>query len=123
MRNHSNLNPNLPIDRGVQAETLEYNGADTRDPDAYPLSVKLRHLSPEEANPNAGKDSNGATSGLVGSNLNGQSWESYASQNKPADGTLETVQAKYVLGCDGAHSWVRSQIGVKMEGSSKESVW
>ncbi|EMC94079.1 hypothetical protein BAUCODRAFT_124812 [Baudoinia panamericana UAMH 10762] len=28
----------------------------------------------------------------------------------------ETVRAKYVVGCDGAHSWVRKQLGIRMEG-------
>ncbi|KAM0406624.1 hypothetical protein ACHAPZ_003392 [Fusarium culmorum] len=53
----------------------------------------------------------------------GENWEAYANRSSGLEGRIETVQAKYVLGCDGAHSWVRSQIGVKMEGSSKESVW
>lgn len=95
----------------------------TSEPDAYPVSVKLRYLSHEEANPSTGATSEAATSGLVGSNLMGESWESYATRNKGNEGKTEIVQAKYVLGCDGAHSWVRSQIGIKMEGSSTESVW
>ncbi|KFA68905.1 hypothetical protein S40285_08992 [Stachybotrys chlorohalonatus IBT 40285] len=119
----SNLNPALPIDRGVQAETLQIDQAMTSEPDAYPVSVKLRYLSHEEANPSTGATSEAATSGLVGSNLMGESWESYATRNKGNEGKTEIVQAKYVLGCDGAHSWVRSQIGIKMEGSSTESVW
>lgn len=123
IRDHSNLNPYLPIDRGIQAESLEVDPSLTSDPAAYPVSVKLRHLSFEEANPSIGTDVDGITSGLVGSNLNGESWESYAANKKVDEGTIETVHAKYVLGCDGAHSWVRSQIGVKMEGSSKEAVW
>jgi phenol 2-monooxygenase len=38
------------------------------------------------------------------------------------DGILENVKAKYVVGCDGAHSWVRSQLEFRMEGdqSSKQ---
>jgi phenol 2-monooxygenase len=92
-------------------------------PDAYPLTVDLRHLRPDEANLGGGTEANGATSGLVGSNLNGQSWDSYVALKVSEGSTLETVRAKYVLGCDGAHSWVRSQAGIKMEGSSKESIW
>ena len=35
----------------------------------------------------------------------------------------ETIQCKYLLGCDGAHSWVREKIGFVMEGEQTEYVW
>ncbi|CAE6475647.1 unnamed protein product [Rhizoctonia solani] len=38
-------------------------------------------------------------------------------------GKLETVRAKYVVGCDGAHSWVRSQLKYVMEGDHSNAVW
>lgn len=123
MRDPSNLNPTLPIDRGVLAEALEIDQSAAADPNAYPVSVKLRHLPLEEANATVGATSAAGTSGLATSNLMGENWEAYANRSNGLKGQIETVQAKYVLGCDGAHSWVRSQIGVKMEGSSKESVW
>jgi hypothetical protein len=30
----------------------------------------------------------------------------------------ESVRAKYVIGCDGAHSWTRSQLGIDMVGDN-----
>ncbi|KAF5254424.1 hypothetical protein FANTH_682 [Fusarium anthophilum] len=123
MRDPSNLNPSLPIERGILAEALQIDQSIAADPEAYPVSVKLRHLPHEEANATIGATSAAGTSGLASSNLMGESWEAYANRSNGLTGRIETVQAKYVLGCDGAHSWVRSQIGVKMEGSSKESVW
>ncbi|QKX62790.1 uncharacterized protein TRUGW13939_09955 [Talaromyces rugulosus] len=33
------------------------------------------------------------------------------------------VEAKYVLGCDGAHSWLRKQLGLKLEGQSFDHYW
>ncbi|KAI6765956.1 hypothetical protein HG530_007026 [Fusarium avenaceum] len=123
MRDPSNLNPTLPVDRRVLAEALEIDQSAAADPNAYPVSVKLRHLPLEEANATVGATSAAGTSGLATSNLMGENWEAYANRSNGLEGQIETVQAKYVLGCDGAHSWVRSQIGVKMEGSSKESVW
>lgn len=35
-----------------------------------------------------------------------------------ADGVSETVKAKYVVGCDGAHSWTRRQLGFDMVGDT-----
>ncbi|BAE60175.1 unnamed protein product [Aspergillus oryzae RIB40] len=35
----------------------------------------------------------------------------------------EVIEAKYLLGCDGAHSWVRKQLGLKLEGASRDVDW
>ncbi|KAI5120427.1 hypothetical protein M0805_009889 [Coniferiporia weirii] len=35
----------------------------------------------------------------------------------------ETVNAKYVLGADGAHSWVRKELGFTMDGEQTDYVW
>ncbi|KAL2193368.1 FAD binding domain-containing protein [Corynascus similis CBS 632.67] len=35
----------------------------------------------------------------------------------------ERVRAKYVVGCDGAHSWLRKQLGVAFEGTSTDCVF
>ncbi|KAK3374619.1 FAD binding domain-containing protein [Podospora didyma] len=39
------------------------------------------------------------------------------------DGVPKTYQAKYVLGCDGAHSTVRRSLGLRMLGDSTDAVW
>ncbi|PGH14778.1 hypothetical protein AJ79_02794 [Helicocarpus griseus UAMH5409] len=39
------------------------------------------------------------------------------------NGVEEVYQAKYVLGCDGAHSVVRKSLGFKMVGDSSDAVW
>ncbi|KAF9465800.1 FAD binding domain-containing protein [Collybia nuda] len=36
---------------------------------------------------------------------------------------MEYIRAKYVIGADGAHSWVRQHLGVKLEGEKTEHVW
>ncbi|KAL8794964.1 MAG: hypothetical protein Q9195_002546 [Heterodermia aff. obscurata] len=35
----------------------------------------------------------------------------------------ENISAKYVVGCDGAHSWTRRQLGFRMEGDQTDFVW
>ncbi|KAJ7117712.1 FAD binding domain-containing protein [Mycena epipterygia] len=37
--------------------------------------------------------------------------------------STEVVRAKFVVGCDGAHSWVRKTFDIAMEGSQTEYVW
>ncbi|KAH6839577.1 FAD binding domain-containing protein [Chaetomium sp. MPI-CAGE-AT-0009] len=39
------------------------------------------------------------------------------------DGKEKIYQAKYVLGCDGAHSVIRKSLGFKMVGDSTDAVW
>ncbi|KAG9080362.1 hypothetical protein FRC06_006685, partial [Ceratobasidium sp. 370] len=39
------------------------------------------------------------------------------------NGIAKTVKAKYVLGCDGAHSWTRAQLGIDMVGEHCDDVW
>ncbi|KZT67342.1 hypothetical protein DAEQUDRAFT_767249 [Daedalea quercina L-15889] len=40
-------------------------------------------------------------------------------------GSLDTeiVHAKFLVGCDGAHSWVRRQFGITMEGEQTDYIW
>ncbi|CAI7668888.1 unnamed protein product [Penicillium bialowiezense] len=37
--------------------------------------------------------------------------------------TYCTVNAKYLLGCDGAHSWVRTALGLKLDGVQMDEKW
>lgn len=37
--------------------------------------------------------------------------------------SIETINARYLIACDGAHSWVRSELGVLFEGRSEDSTW
>ncbi|KAH9832559.1 FAD binding domain-containing protein [Rhodofomes roseus] len=41
------------------------------------------------------------------------------------EGSLDTevVHAKFLVGCDGAHSWVRRQFGITMEGEQTDYIW
>ncbi|KAJ6504194.1 FAD binding domain-containing protein [Mycena vitilis] len=43
----------------------------------------------------------------------------------PLDGapSIEIVRAKFVVGTDGAHSWVRKRFNIAMEGSQTDYVW
>lgn len=38
-------------------------------------------------------------------------------------GDLEAVYAKYAIGCDGSHSWVRRRFGITFEGDTSKIGW
>ncbi|KAJ9097812.1 hypothetical protein QFC19_006680 [Naganishia cerealis] len=72
----------------------------------YPITVKLRHLAPSISNGSTKEDSK---SGLYRSNL----FATEATSSTGGSGTddkatvdEEVVKAKYLVGCDGARSWL-----------------
>ncbi|KAG1819056.1 FAD binding domain-containing protein [Suillus subaureus] len=42
------------------------------------------------------------------------------SEDEPQE---EIVHAKFVVGCDGAHSWIRKQVDITMDGEQSDSIW
>jgi len=117
----------IEVERGVLPESLTFDESKAEDLDAYPIKVVLQHLTDEEANPDQHAATNGtATSdGLFRSNMAADDTQELlkkASTNGKA-GTRETVKAKYMIGCDGAHSWTRNQLGYKLEGEQTDYIW
>lgn len=117
-----------PVERGVIPTELSIDEKLVEDPTAHPITVTLRHLSEEEATPQQSSTSkNGAAlqDGLFRSNLNVDDTNELL---KVSELSLKAnqegiVHAKYMLGADGAHSWVRNQLGFKLEGDSTDYIW
>lgn len=116
----------LEVERGIIAESFEYDENYEKDLDAYPITVKLRRLSDEEANP-----SYISTNGSGSQPANGQGrrsllpddWEELIQKSRLRQTKTEIVKAKFIIGCDGAHSWTRKQVNIPLEGSSTEHIW
>lgn len=111
------------VERGIIPTKLLIDESLVDDYDAYPLTVTLRHLSEQDATPNqAATSANGAATqdGLFRSNLTPDDTHELLKQSEldAKAGQEEIVHAKYLLGGDGAHSWVREQLGFKLEGVS-----
>ncbi|GAA5988739.1 hypothetical protein JCM10908_006149 [Rhodotorula pacifica] len=110
-------------ERCMLPETLDLDEALSADMDAYPITLTVRHLSEEESNPTAYTGENGGTrSGLFRSSLLSAA-EEEALYKKSDANRIETVKARYLIGCDGAHSWTRRQLGIKMIGDQTNFVW
>lgn len=117
-----------PVERGVLPTQLEIDESLVEDADAYPVTVRLRHLSEAEATPeqsSTGSNGQAVQDGLFRSNLSADDTVELierAKLNSKAN-TEEIVKAKYVLGADGAHSWVRKQLGFTLQGDSTDYIW
>ncbi|KAF1960548.1 hypothetical protein CC80DRAFT_403317 [Byssothecium circinans] len=114
----------LHVERAVLPESLEIDEklCDDHSQDSYPITVKLRYLTDEEATP---AQSNGTTvqDGLFRSNMAEDDTDDLIQRSREKQGSTEIVKTKYVVGCDGAHSWTRRQLGFKLEGEPTDFIW
>ncbi|GAA6022017.1 hypothetical protein JCM10207_002409 [Rhodosporidiobolus poonsookiae] len=116
----------IAVERNMLPESLEIDESLVDDLSAYPITVKVRHLTDDEANPDGYKGDQSATgtkSGLFRSSLLSAAEEEalYKKGEKPA--RIETIKARFLVGCDGAHSWTRRQLGISMIGEQTDYVW
>ncbi|KAM3459852.1 hypothetical protein NHJ6243_006484 [Beauveria neobassiana] len=113
----------IRVERAAMPTSLDIDEAAVDDPEAYPITVALRHLTEEEATP--AQVASATKDGLYRSNLAKDDTEDLlaASKLNAKANMEEIVRAKYVLGSDGAHSWTRKQIGLALEGESTDYVW
>ncbi|PVI04507.1 hypothetical protein DM02DRAFT_669105 [Periconia macrospinosa] len=114
----------LHVERGVLPESLDIseNLCGDHSADNYPLTVKLRHLTDEEATP-AQSTSSTIQDGLFRSNMVEDDTDDLIRRSKEKQGTTEIIKAKYMVGCDGAHSWTRRQLGFQLEGEPTDFIW
>ncbi|BGP34603.1 hypothetical protein JCM10296v2_006425 [Rhodotorula toruloides] len=111
-------------ERSMLPETLSVDESLIADHDSHPITLTVRHLSEGESTPDAYKfDDKGVRSGLFRSSLlSAAEEESLYKKDEKAE-RVETIKARYLIGCDGAHSWTRRQLGVKMLGDQTNFVW
>lgn len=103
------------VERNVAPAQLDIDehASDRHDADTYPIAVHVQHMSPPAS-------THDPKSGLYRSNLfttNGTSVQEVLRS--------ETIRAKYVIGCDGARSWVRQRLGpdYDLRGDSANTYW
>ncbi|CAK7222269.1 hypothetical protein SBRCBS47491_004808 [Sporothrix bragantina] len=124
----------ISVERKVMPTSLTIDEQGAGDTTAYPVTVTLRHLSEAEATPT--QMLSNVQDGLFRSNLNPPDditmppREAQASDAGPAATAAaaendEVVQCKYVVGCDGAHSWTRKALGPEfdMVGEMTDYIW
>ena len=126
---HEHSQGQISVERGVLPERFDFDESKAEDPDAYPITVTLRHLSKEEATPKQSATSANGTAiqdGIFRSNLSEDDTQELLSRAKDLNSKAnktEVVKAKYMLGSDGAHSWVRQQLRFSLKGDSTDWIW
>lgn len=85
------------------------------------IIVRLRHLTEEEAQPAQFRPS--APDGLYRSNLFQDDALDAKPNGFPREEVLEEVRCRYVIGSDGARSWIRDAIGSQLVGESDGFFW
>jgi phenol 2-monooxygenase (NADPH) len=123
---HPSDAPPLHVERMVLPTSLAIDEAAAASDDAYPVTVMLRHLTEEEATPTQRLSNLG--DGLFRSNLAGDDVGDMLARSAGRAGEglrEEVVKAKYVVGCDGAHSWTRKSLGpeYEMQGEMTDYIW
>ncbi|KAM7214406.1 phenol hydroxylase [Rhypophila decipiens] len=114
----------IHVERGVLPESLEIDADKVDDDEAYPVTVKLRTLSEEEATPQQQITGSKVADGLFRSNLINEDDEADLIKKSAARaGAAEIVHAKYVIGCDGARSWTRRALGFELVGEATDFIW
>ncbi|KAJ5910500.1 hypothetical protein N7504_005143 [Penicillium tannophilum] len=131
IKEHSNIR----VERGVLPTTFDFDETKASDFEDYPISVTLRTLSEEDSTPQQRQthqklaDGQQAVieDGLFRSNLVADDTDNLISAAEAKDSRneneVETIKAKFMVGCDGAHSWVRRQTGFTLEGDSTDYIW
>ncbi|EYB25594.1 hypothetical protein SNK05_005848 [Fusarium graminearum] len=118
----------IKVERAVLPEAIEIDKSNLESTEDHPVTIKIRHLSEEEATPaqQATASKTQASDGLFRSNLvfdDEVDNDSALRKAQDRDAVTETIRAKYVIGCDGARSWVRSQIGLELQGEASDFIW
>ncbi|KAL0939545.1 FAD binding domain protein [Colletotrichum truncatum] len=113
----------LNIERMVIPTSLEIDESKAEDPDAHPITVTLRHLTEEEATPT--QRLSNLSDGIFRSNLADDDVAGMLAKSESREARDEIVRAKYVVGCDGAHSWTRKTLGkeFEMKGETTDAIW
>ncbi|KAF7597540.1 hypothetical protein BBP40_000018 [Aspergillus hancockii] len=110
----------LEVERGVAVESLEYDEILEANYEEYPITVKLRTLTKEEASVDF---TCGGAQSLSRDDVASDDVNDLTPNRKNEPGTVETVKAKYLISCDGAHSWTRKHLGIPFTGSTTEHIW
>lgn len=108
------------MERSIVPEKLTMDLSSIEREDTYPITIEVRH----KAYDHGSTEVNGAD-GSKNAFSNGTEVNMDVLKNPETvqSERVEIIKAKYLLGCDGAHSWTRRQVGLPLEGEQSDHVW
>lgn len=111
-------------------ERFKFEASKAEDENTYPIMVILQHLADEEATPHQNLSStatDGASNGSAPQNglfrvnlAADDDTDDLIQKAREKTASTEIVKADYIIGCDGAHSWRRWQLGFEMDGEQTD---
>jgi phenol 2-monooxygenase len=111
------------VERSTAPVSLEIDESVVEDVNAHPVTVILRHESVTETGSTIYTKDPARHSNTSNSFKDHKDQQALEKSKDIGHGTTKIVKAKYVIGCDGAHSWTRQQIGCQLEGDSTDYVF
>ena len=109
---------NIEIQRNVKPMSIRYHRSEAESQGAHSVTVTIAQVRIQTSLcPVAISISNG----VLKTNVQSKTIMSNGLDGKSAE--EEVIRAKYVIGCDGAHSWTRAQLGFHMEGEQSDYIW
>ena len=114
------LNDRVHVERSVSTEQLHLDSSIASQRDVYPITLTIRHI--ERTKPTSETNGVNGTKFYFQRDLeeNAKAKDDFGNGDEKG---VEIIKAKYLLGCDGAHSWTRRQLNLKLEGQQTEHVW
>ena len=105
MLENINRHRDLKVEYGKVPSHLGIDESKFSDPESYPISIRIGMI--ENSQIDCLREPRYRNQALLSSN----------------NVKEEVVLAKYVVGCDGAHSWTRKRLGIQLHGDHTDSVW
>ena len=107
----------------MEPQSLQLDNPISDSQHDYPITLDVRHNNHWEGrDPRTSNYANGAPKD--DSPLISQARRSgLKGVEEAATVDVETIKAKYLIGCDGAHSWTRTQLGLSLVGETTDHVW
>ncbi|KAK4671666.1 hypothetical protein QC764_607840 [Podospora pseudoanserina] len=110
---------NIEIRYSTTPISVDVDTSCVHEADTFPVSVSLEKVT-TNTNTTNGDTTNGTNCHATnGHHINGQNGHQPNEHDAPSD----MISAKYIVGCDGARSWLRKQLDVSLEGDLTDSVF
>lgn len=109
---------NVEVQRNVEPKSLVYNHDMAGKQYSYPIVVEIAQVKAKRA-----LKQDAASNGEKVVEAHGERHRGQLNGQAEKPITQEVIRAKYLVGCDGAHSWTRRQLGFQMEGEQSDYIW